>query len=197
MILVYPDNSQIGMPSHDSTEARPHIPCHLLYRTVASGVTRSLCCCRRHDSLRHLRHLGCGQCGRSGDDIETRIVGGSCPGWMGVFLAGLRLRLAGASANLPTTMASYLYINMYQTKPVPPPGFGITSIEVEWPRITYTHKGRNAPSSQFIDLLEIYNTKITDSMKICHLFITLLFSFLAYILCNIFPYIQVRTSRTS
>jgi hypothetical protein len=86
--------------------------------------------------------------------------------------------------NLPTSRVLYLYIDSAATKPAAPPGFGVTWLEREWPRVSYSHTGRIAPPKYFTESLAHYNSIVDNSIRIGHLFITLTFAVIGYVTCT-------------
>ena len=81
--------------------------------------------------------------------------------------------------NLPTNTALAAYVSRVRPKPVPPRGFGV--VEQENATISYTHRGEQPPDS-FLDLVSQYNSGNQSSMKVGHLFITLVLALLGSIL---------------
>ena len=77
--------------------------------------------------------------------------------------------------NLPTNTALAAYVIRVRPKPVPLSAFSV--VQQENATISYTHRGKQPPNS-FLDLVSQYNSGNQSSMKVGHLFVTLVLALL-------------------
>jgi hypothetical protein len=90
---------------------------------------------------------------------------------------------------LPTSVLLAVFARMSHPVPSPIPGFSISSLDDEWPLITFGHprerRGLDSEMSAMSVSVNVYNVKVISSVRVGHLFCTLFAALLGAVVAQL------------